>query len=56
MKSGMFTITDKAVYESDRFDLSHNDNNITLEFSAMDFYNAERITYAYSINNGPWRM
>lgn len=56
MKSGMFTITDKAVYESDRFDLSHNDNNITLEFSAMDFYNAERITYAYSINNGPWHV
>jgi signal transduction histidine kinase/ligand-binding sensor domain-containing protein/DNA-binding response OmpR family regulator len=56
MKSGMFTITDKAVYESEGFDLAHDDNNVTLEFSAMDFYNAERITYAYSINNGPWNV
>lgn len=54
MKSGIFTITDNPVYESTKFDFACNDNNLTLEFSAMDFYNSERITYAYSINNGPW--
>ena len=56
MKSGKFSITDKAVYESDRFDLAHNDNNITIELSAMDFYNAERISYAYSVNGGSWNI
>lgn len=56
MKSGIFTITNNAVYESNNFNFDNNDNNITLEFSAMDFYNAERITYAYSINNGPWNI
>ena len=56
MKSGSYSITDKAVYESDRFDLAHTDNNITMELSAMDFYNAERISYAYSINGGHWNI
>ncbi|WP_052328424.1 hybrid sensor histidine kinase/response regulator transcription factor [Segatella paludivivens] len=56
MKSGIYSITDKAVYETDRFDLAHTDNNITMELSAMDFYNAERISYAYSINGGHWNI
>lgn len=56
MKSGSYSITSKAVYESNRFDLSNNDNNITLELSAMDFYNAERISFAYSINGGRWNI
>jgi signal transduction histidine kinase/DNA-binding response OmpR family regulator len=56
MKSGMFTITKNAVSESSVFDFACDENNLTMEFSAMDFYNAERITYAYSINNGPWNV
>lgn len=56
VQSGSYCITDKAVYESNRFDLSNSDNNITLELSAMDFYNAERISFAYSINGGHWNI
>ncbi len=47
-------VTDNAVIESDQFSLSHNSNTFTLEFSTMDFYNSERISYTYSINGGPW--
>ena len=47
-------VTKNAVIESNRFSLSRSSNNFTLEFSAMDFYNSERISFTYSINDGTW--
>ena len=53
MKSGLSCITEQEPMKSDRFTLAHNDNSFSLEFTAMEFYNPLRISYSYSINNGP---
>lgn len=39
---------------SESYHLSYKDNSFTIEFSAMEFYNPERITYMYSLNNKKW--
>ena len=55
MKSGIYTIAKGGVYESKQFDLSHEDNSFTLQFSTLTYNNVEQITYAYSINGEEWR-
>ena len=56
MESGFYTITDKRVYVSDRFDLSHEDNSFTLQLSTLTYNNTEQIAYAYSINGEDWHQ
>lgn len=47
-------ITEKAVSESDRFTLSYLDNNITLQFSQLDFDNPFNVTFEYRVNESEW--
>lgn len=54
MKSGFWNITDREVMKSSSFQLAHNDNSFRIEFTAREFYNPARISYSYSINDGPW--
>lgn len=54
MKSGNQEIIDTSVKDADTFYLAHNDNSFTIEFSAMEFINAERITYMYSMTDDYW--
>ena len=54
MKSGKYDIVDAAVMDADRFHLAHNDNSFSIELSAMDFANPERITYQYSLKDEDW--
>lgn len=51
MKSGRRQIIDTAVKDAETFRLAHNDNSFTIEFSAMEFINPERVTYLYSMND-----
>ena len=52
--SGGEEITTTKVSQSKEFHLSHNDNSFSIEFSAMEFYSPERITYMYNVNNKGW--
>lgn len=54
MKSGIYNIINDAVTDVKTFHLSHNDNSFSIEFSAMEFNDPERITYMYSLNNEKW--
>lgn len=54
MLSGRKPITNKPVSEATDFYLSHHDNYIDIEFSALEFYSPERISYHYNINNSGW--
>lgn len=53
-QSGSYQVVDTTVTNASEFNLAHHDNSFTLEFSTMDFIDAERITYQYSINNNRW--
>ncbi|WP_460948004.1 two-component regulator propeller domain-containing protein [Spirosoma daeguense] len=52
--SGGYQVIDTTVNSAREFHLSHQDNSFTLEFSTMDFIDAERVSYLYSINNNNW--
>lgn len=54
MKSGQYVITDTIVMASDRFDLSNQDNTITLYMSTLAYSNQDRTFYRYRINNDKW--
>lgn len=54
MKSGGKEIVDTAVMDADHFHLSYKDNSFSIEFSAMELYSPERITYMYTFNNNTW--
>ncbi|ADB38142.1 hybrid sensor histidine kinase/response regulator transcription factor [Spirosoma linguale] len=54
MLSGSFQVVDTTVTNATEFNLAHHDNSFTLEFSTMDFIDAERVAYQYSINNNDW--
>ncbi len=54
MKSGGRDIVDTAVMDAKHFHLTHKDNSFSIEFSAMEFYSPERITYMYTFNNNNW--
>lgn len=55
MESGSYTITDSWVTVAREFNLSHDDNTISLQFSTLTYNNVEQIRYAYSINGDAWR-
>ncbi len=54
MESGWYTITKKPVYDTDHFELSHEDNTFSLQLSTLTYNNVEQISYAYSINGDEW--
>ena len=54
LKSGGYTITDKGIYETDVFHLSHSDNSISICFSSMEYVAQEGIQFHYSLNGGEW--
>jgi signal transduction histidine kinase/ligand-binding sensor domain-containing protein/DNA-binding response OmpR family regulator len=54
MKSGKYDIVDTAVMDADRFNLSYKNNSFSIELSAMEFANPERITFQYSLQNDDW--
>ncbi|MCE6992477.1 two-component regulator propeller domain-containing protein [Dyadobacter sp. CY323] len=54
MKSGGYMIVDTTVSNAKEFHLAHHDNSFSLEFSTMDFVDAERVTYMYAINDNEW--
>lgn len=54
MKSGTKEIIDTSVSQAKEFHLSHGDNSFSIEFSAMELYNPERITYIYNFNHSGW--
>lgn len=54
MKSGNRDIVNTAIMDAAHFQLSYKDNSFSIEFSAMEFFSPERITYTYSINNSNW--
>lgn len=54
MQSGSYSIIDTSVINARKFNLAHNDNSFTIEFSTMDFNHPERITYMYSMNDNNW--
>ena len=55
-ESGFYTITDKTVMHSDRFDLSASDNSFSIQLSTLTYYTPEHIAYAYSLNGEAWTM
>ena len=54
MKSGKFTVCDTTINNCRKFEFSHADNNITMHFSTLSYEAAQRISFAYSINDGKW--
>ena len=54
MESGSYTITEKPVYNSNRFDMAHDDNTFSIQLSTFSYNNVEQISYAYSINGEEW--
>ena len=54
MKSGNKMIINTSVIKADTFHLSHSDNSFSIEFSAMEFNNPERVTYLYAMGNDQW--
>lgn len=51
--TGVF-IGGNAVNAGDSFTLSYIDNTFTMEFSTLNYSNAESVGYEYSINGGSW--
>ncbi|WP_229220165.1 hybrid sensor histidine kinase/response regulator transcription factor [Dyadobacter beijingensis] len=56
MKSGSYMIVDTTVSSAKEFNLAHYDNSFSLEFSTMDFIDAERVAYMYAINDNTWTV
>lgn len=53
-KSGGHPIIDTSLQDAKQFRLCYKDNSFSIEFTAMEFYNPERITYLYSMNGATW--
>lgn len=54
MKSGSYNIITSSVMDADVFHLAQDDNSFTIEFSAMEFSNPERITFMYTLDGNDW--
>lgn len=52
MKSGKYVVTDTLVSEESEFNLSHQDNSFTFEFTTTDY--SMPASYSYSVDNGIW--
>lgn len=48
------TVSGKSVSPTRHLEISHNEGTVKLEFSLMDYANAEAIIYRYRINHGHW--
>lgn len=44
-------VINKPIYEADTIYLSYKDNNISLDFSAFDFYLPDKVTFSYKLTN-----
>lgn len=55
-RSGGRDIVSGSVQDADEFHLGYNDNTFSIEFSALEFINPERIAYQYMIEeiNSEW--
>ena len=53
-ESGIYTITDKPVLQSDRFTLCYDDNTFSIQLSTLTYDSPEHITYSYSVNHDGW--
>ncbi|MGN1229067.1 MAG: two-component regulator propeller domain-containing protein [Prevotella sp.] len=53
-KSGSYTITDKPVIMSDKFELDPDDNTFSIQLSTLTYDAPEHIAYSYRINNEDW--
>lgn len=53
-KSGSYTVTDKTVMMSDKFDLAPDENTFSIQLSTLTYDAPEHIAYSYSINNEEW--
>lgn len=49
-KSSNQIITDRAVMDTEQFTISHNESSFSMEFSALEFSNPDRIVYQYKID------
>lgn len=47
-------VTDRAVPESNEFEVSYLDNNVALEFSLLDFNSPDNVVFEYRINDDNW--
>lgn len=56
MKSGNYSICEEAVSVATRFDFSHQDNNIRINFSTLTYTGLEHVTYSYRINGDEWNV
>ena len=54
-KSGSRNIINTSIYDAKEFNLAHRDNTFSIELSAMNFSNPNRITYQYKLDdNSEW--
>ncbi|SEL09995.1 ligand-binding sensor domain-containing protein [Olivibacter domesticus] len=54
MKSGKYQIIDTVITSANVFNLAHNDNSFTIEFSTMDFNQSDRVQFEYQVNDNDW--
>ncbi len=47
-------VTDRPIYETEVFTLSHLDHTITMGFSQLDFSNPFNVAFEYRVNEGKW--
>lgn len=47
-------VSGRSVSPANHIEISHNEGTVRLEFSLMDYANAEATTYRYRINHGQW--
>ena len=52
--SGKTAYTDIPVVENDYYQVSYLDNNLSFEFSLLDFDNPRSVIYEYRVNNDVW--
>lgn len=52
--SGGKEIINNPVFEATHFELSHNDNTFSIEFSTNEFNTPGHITFLYAMNNDNW--
>ena len=47
-------VTDRALFQSDRFKVSYLDHTVTLAFSQLNYENAMNAVFEYRVNGGEW--
>ncbi len=54
MESGSFVVCDTMATLASRYNFSHQDNTLTLNFSTLSYSRDEHVSYSYKINNEQW--